>query len=259
MFSLKDKVCVITGASQGLGLATARRFAAAGARLAIGDIQDCSEIAKELGAVYVRVDVSKEKEVENLMKTAYDTYGPLDVVVNNAGVIMPEQMIDDAVVADYQRLFNINTIGALLGIKYGAKYMRDGGSIMSTASDSANGDFAGYGAYIASKTAIVGITKAAAIEYAARRIRVNCICPSTMNTPMANAPGCETELQVVKYITPLERMCEPEEAAALFHFLASDDCRFITGEDIYIDGGIKSGHPVRNMDLILKALEAKLE
>lgn len=259
MFSLKDKVCVITGASQGLGLATAKRFAADGARLVIGDIQDCSEIAKELGAVYVKVDVSKEKEVENLMKTAYDTYGLLDVVVNNAGVIMPEQMIDDAVVADYQRLFNINTIGALLGIKYGAKYMRDGGSIMSTASDSANGDFAGYGAYIASKTAIVGITKAAAIEYAARKIRVNCICPSTMNTPMANAPGCETELQVVKYITPLERMCEPEEAAALFHFLASDDCKFITGEDIYIDGGIKSGHPVKNMDLILKAIEAKLE
>lgn len=259
MFSLKDKVCVITGASQGLGLATAKRFAADGARLVIGDIQDCSEIAKELGAVYVKVDVSKEKEVENLMKTAYDTYGLLDVVVNNAGVIMPEQMIDDAVVADYQRLFDINTIGALLGIKYGAKYMRDGGSIMSTASDSANGDFAGYGAYIASKTAIVGITKAAAIEYAARKIRVNCICPSTMNTPMANAPGCETELQVVKYITPLERMCEPEEAAALFHFLASDDCKFITGEDIYIDGGIKSGHPVKNMDLILKAIEAKLE
>lgn len=259
MFSLKDKVCVITGASQGLGLATARRFAADGAKLCIGDLKDCSEIAEELGAIYVNVDVSKEEEVKKLMETAYEAYGPLDVVVNNAGIIMPEQYIDEAVVADYQRLFNINTMGALLGIKYGAKYMNDGGSIMSTASDSANGDFAGYGAYIASKIAIVGITKAAAIEYAPRRIRVNCICPSTMNTPMANAPGCETELEVCKYITPLERMCEPEEAAALFHFLASDDCKFITGEDIYIDGGIKSGHPIKNMDLILRALDAGLK
>lgn len=257
MFSVKNKVVVITGASQGLGLATVKRFLEDGARVTMADVKDCTELADKLGCDFIKTDVSSESDVENLMKKTYEKYGPLDVVINNAGVIMPEQLIDDAVIEDYERLFRINTLGALLGIKYGAKYMKDGGSIMSTASDSASGDFAGYAAYIASKAAIVGITKAGAIEYAPRKIRVNCICPSTMNTPMANAPGCETELQVVKYITPLERMCEPEESAALFHFLACDDCRFITGQDIYIDGGIHSGHPIKNMDCILDYIEMK--
>lgn len=257
MFSIKDKVTVITGGGSGLGLDTVKRFVAGGAKVIMADLRDCSELAKEVGCDFIQTDVSKEADVENLMKTASEKYGPLDVVINNAGIIMPEQMIDDAVVEDYQKLFNVNTMGALLGIKYGAKYMRDGGSIISTASNSANGDFAGYGAYIASKIAIVGITKAAAIEYAHRNIRVNCICPNTVDTPMAYVEGCETELLVVGAITPLGRMCKTEEAAALFHFLASDDCQYITGEDIYIDGGVKAGHPIKAIDYILKGIEAE--
>ena len=255
MFSVEGKVTVITGAYQGLGLATVKRFVENGAVVTMADLKDCSEIAKELGCDYVQVDVSSEESVANLMKTVSEKHGPLDVVINNAGIIGPEQWIDEAVIDDYKKMFAVNTMGALLGIKYGAKYMRDGGSIINTASNSANGDFAGYGAYIASKIAIVGITKAAAIEYASRGIRVNCICPNTIDTPMAYVEGCETELLVVGKITPLGRMCKPEEGAALFHFLASDDCRYITGEDIYIDGGVKAGHPVAAMDAILKAVE----
>lgn len=257
MFSVKDKVVVITGGKQGLGLATVKKFVEGGAQVTIGDMQDCSDIAKELGCDYIKTDVSNEKDVENLMKTASEKYGKLDVVINNAGIIMPEQLIDDAVVADYERLFRVNTMGALLGIKYGAKYMKDGGSIMCTASNSANGDFAGYGSYIVSKIGVVGIVKAAAIEYASRGIRVNCICPNTIDTPMAYAEGCETELLVVGAITPLGRMCRPEEAASLFYFLACDDCQYITGEDIYIDGGVKAGHPVKAMNYILKAIESE--
>ena len=255
MFSVKDKVVVITGGGSGLGLATVKRFMEGGAKVTMGDFRDCSELAGDLGCDFIQADVSKEEDVERLMKDTADKYGPLDVVINNAGIIMPEQLIEDAVVADYERLFRVNTIGALLGIKYGAKYMRDGGSIACTASNSANGDFAGYGSYIASKIAIVGIVKAAAIEYASRGIRVNCICPNTIDTPMAYADGCETELMVVGAITPLGRMCYPDEAAALFHFLACDDCRYITGEDIYIDGGVKAGHPIKAMDCILKVME----
>lgn len=257
MFSLEGKVAVVTGGGQGLGLATAKRFVEAGAIVTIADLRNCAELAQEIGCDFIQADVSNETDVENLMKKTAEKHGPLDIVVNNAGIISPEQMIDNAVVADYQRLFNVNTIGALLGIKYGAKYMRDGGSIMCTASNSANGDFAGYGPYIVSKIAIVGLVKAAAIEYASRNIRANCICPNTIDTPMAYVEGCETELEVVGIITPLGRMCEPEEAAALYHFLASDDCGYITGEDIYIDGGVKAGHPIKAMDCILKALEAK--
>lgn len=257
MFSIKDKVAVITGGGSGLGLATVKRFLDAGAKVVMADLRDCSRLADEIGCHFIKTDVSKEADVENLMKTASELHGELDIVINNAGIIMPEQRIEDAVLEDYEKLFKVNALGVLLGIKYGAKYMKDGGSIINTASNSANGDFSGYGAYIASKTAVVGITKAAAIEYAGRNIRVNCICPNTIDTPMAYVDGCETELQVVGIITPLGRMCGAAEAAALFHFLASDDCRYITGEDIYIDGGMKAGHGDKKIEYILKALAAE--
>ena len=106
-----------------------------------------------------------------------------------------------------------------------------------------------------SKIAIVGLTKVASLELAPRNIRVNCICPNTMDTPMAYAEGCETELNCMKIQTPLARMCDPKEAAALYHFLASDDCRYITGEDIYIDGGKKAGPAEQELEAILKSLE----
>ncbi len=256
MFSLEGKVAVVTGGGSGLGLATVKRFVKAGASVVMADMRDCSDLAKEVGCAFVQTDVTKEEQVENLMKTAVELFGPLDVVINNAGIISPEQLIDDAVLEDYEKLYRVNALGVLLGIKYGARYMKDGGSIVNTASNSANGDFSGYGAYIASKCAVVGITKAAAVEYAPRKIRVNCICPNTIDTPMAYAEGCETELQLVGILTPLARMCKPEEAAALFHFLASDDCGYITGEDIYIDGGMKVGHGDNKVRFIMEALAA---
>ncbi len=239
-----------------MGLATVKRFVGAGAYVVMADMRDCSELAEEVGCAFVQTDVTKEEQVESLMKTAAELFGPLDIVINNAGIISPEQLIDDAVIEDYEKLFRVNALGVLLGIKYGARYMKDGGSIVNTASNSANGDFSGYGAYIASKCAVVGITKAAAIEYASRKIRVNCICPNTIDTPMAYAEGCETELQAVGILTPLGRMCKAEEAAALFHFLASDDCRYITGEDIYIDGGMKAGHGDNKIQFIMDAISA---
>ncbi|PKM84526.1 MAG: 3-oxoacyl-ACP reductase [Firmicutes bacterium HGW-Firmicutes-11] len=257
MFSLKNKVAVVTGGGSGLGLATVRRFVEAGATVVMADISDHADLAAEVGCDFIKADVTSEKDMEALMRLTSQRHGLLDIVVNNAGIISPEQRIEDAVVADYEKLYRVNAIGVLLGIKYGAKHMKDGGAILNTASNSANGDFSGYGAYIASKCAVVGITKAAAIEYADRGIRVNCICPNTIDTPMAYVEGCETELQVVGVITPLGRMCKAEEAAALFHFLASDDCGYITGEDIYIDGGMKAGHGDRKIEYILKALEAE--
>lgn len=252
MFSIKEKVVVITGGGSGLGLATVKRFLAAGAKVVMADIQDHSRRAEELGCHFVKTDVTKEADVERLMKEASEHHGPLDILINNAGIIMPEQLLADAKVEDYEKLYKVNVFGVLFGLKHGPRYMKDGGAIINTASNSANGDFAGYGAYISSKTAVVGLTKAAAIELAPRGIRVNCICPNTIDTPMAYAEGCETELNIVKTITPLGRMCQAEEAAALFHFLAADDCRYITGEDIYIDGGLKAGPSIQMVEQLLK-------
>ena len=255
-FSLEGKVAVITGAGSGLGYATARRFHDAGALVTMADIiENTTAAAEEIGCFFVRTDVSKEADVENLMKTASEHYGPLDIVINNAGIICGEELLENADAATYESLFHVNVMGAVFGIKYGQKYMRDGGIILNTASNSANGDYAGYGPYIMSKISVVGITKVAAIELAPRNIRVNCICPNTIDTPMAYAEGCETELQVMGIQTPLGRMCKPEEAAALFHFLAADDCRYITGEDIYIDGGLKAGPANQMIEAILKSLQ----
>lgn len=250
-FSLKGKVAIITGAGSGLGLATAKRFAGAGAKVVIADITDCNSIANEINGEFIKVDVTKEDEVERLIKNVASDYNGFDILVNNAGIIMPEQPLIDADMSEFRRLFDVNVFGVIHGLKYGARYINDGGVILNTASNSANGDYPGYGAYIASKISVVGLTKAAAVELAPRNIRVNCICPNTIDTPMAYAEGCETELTVMKVTTPIARMCHPEEGAALYHFLASDDCKYITGEDIYIDGGLKAGSSIQLIDAIL--------
>ncbi len=254
-FSLKDKVAIITGAGSGLGLATAVRFSQAGARVVMADISDASALAAENGCHFIRTDVTKESDVEALLEQTEKKFGKLDVMINNAGIILPEQLLADAVADDFRRLYEVNVFGVVYGLKYAPRYMSDGGVILNTASNSANGDYAGYGAYISSKCAVVGLTKAAAIELAPRNIRVNCICPNTIDTPMAYADGCETELKVMSLTTPLGRMCKAEEAAALYHFLASDDCRYITGEDIYIDGGLKAGPSIRLIDQLLNSIE----
>lgn len=253
-FSLKDKVAIVTGAGSGLGLATAARFSLAGAKVVMADINDSTELAEKNGCRYIRTDVTKETEVEALMEQTRAIYGNLDIMVNNAGIILPEQLLTDAVIDDFKKLYEVNVFGVVNGLKHAPKYMNDGGVILNTASNSANGDYAGYGAYISSKCAVVGLTKAAAIELAPRNIRVNCICPNTIDTPMAYAEGCETELAVMSITTPLARMCKAEEAAALYHFLASDDCRYITGEDIYIDGGLKAGPSIQMIEHLLKGL-----
>jgi len=254
-FSLKDKVAVITGGGSGLGLATVKRFTEAGAKVVMADIADKTALAQEIGCVYMRADVTREADVETLMKKTSELFGPLDIVINNAGIISPEQLLVDADIDAFKRLYDVNIFGVVHGLKHAPKYMRDGGVILNTASNSASGDYAGYGAYISSKAAVVGLTKAAAVELADRDIRVNCICPNTIDTPMAYADGCETELKVMAVTAPLGRMCKAEEAAALYHFLAADDCRYITGEDIYIDGGLKAGPSNQLIAHILKSLE----
>lgn len=254
-FSLKNKVAVVTGGGSGLGLATAARFAQAGANVVMADICNASELAVKTGCQFIKTDVTKEADVESLMKRTHSMFGNIDIVVNNAGIILPEQLLTDAVLDDFKKLYEVNVFGVVNGLKYAPPYMNDGGAILNTASNSANGDYAGYGAYISSKCAVVGLTKAAAIELAPRNIRVNCICPNTIDTPMAYADGCETELKVMTITAPLGRMCKAEEAAALYHFLASDDCRYITGEDIYIDGGLKAGPSIQMIDHLLKSLE----
>lgn len=255
MFIIKDKVTVITGCSSGIGLATVERFVKAGAKVVMADISDTTVLAKELGCLFIKTDVSKEEDVKNLMEQTHKVYGEIDVLINNAGIMMPEQVLADADLEDYQRMYSVNSFGVLLGLKYGPRYMKDGGSIINTASLGGKIGAPGYGAYGSSKAIAIELTQTAAIELADRGIRVNCICPATVDTPMAYEEGVETELLLSRLLFPLGRMCKPEECAAVFHFLASDDCKYITGEAINLNGGYFAGPGTNMLGALIKSTE----
>jgi NAD(P)-dependent dehydrogenase (short-subunit alcohol dehydrogenase family) len=241
-FSLKGKNAIITGAQQGVGLAIAKRFVSAGARVMMADINDkAARVAEEIRANFTQLDVSEEAQVKDLMDTTAQKYGQIDILVNNAAIIIPEADVPDIDSADAKRIFDVNYFGYFYGIKHAVKYMPDRASIINLASNAGVQAFPGYAAYNSSKGAIILLTRTTALELADRGIRVNSICPASIDTPMLYQPGCENELAMAKYCWPLGRPCKAEEVASLAHFLASDDCQYITGEDIQIDGGYTAG------------------
>jgi len=241
MFLLQDKVAVITGSASGFGRAAALRFSRAGAKVVLADIQDGSELVKETGGIFMKTDVSQEEQVEALMQAAVSEYGKLDVVINNAGIGGVGADIKDIKEEDFELVYSVNTKGVLWGIKHAVPHISDGGSIINTSSYGGLFGFPSYGSYTASKFAIVGITKTAALELAPRRIRVNCVCPGTFDTPINKPEIAEVELKIARFLHPLGRIGQPEEVAALFHYLASDESAFITGAAICIDAGMSAG------------------
>ncbi len=247
MFALEGKIAVITGAAGGIGSAIARRFASAGATVVLADRADGSALAAELGGLFVSTDVADEAQVGALMMKAAEAHGRIDVVINNAGMPAgggPMAELDSDV---FLRGYETNALGVMYGIKHAAPHMGSGGSIVNTASLAGLQGMYGSAPYVASKFAVVGITKTAALELAARGIRVNCVCPGNIATAMGAPPAFAA---VTDAMTPLGRAGRPEEVAALFHFLASDEASYITGQAICIDGGMTAGPHLRLGDLL---------
>ncbi|KOG36967.1 SDR family NAD(P)-dependent oxidoreductase [Streptomyces resistomycificus] len=244
MGKLDGRVVIVTGAARGQGEQEARLFRAEGAGVVVADVLDeqGQALAKEIGALYVRLDVGREEEWRAAVDAAVQAYGHVDGLVNNAGILRFNSLLDTPL-DEFLEIVNVNQVGCFLGIKTVAPRMSDGGTIVNTASYTGLTGMAYVGAYAASKHAIVGLTRVAALELADRGIRVNAVCPGAVDTAMSN-PGAVAEGAMdalYRKLVPLGRIGRPEEVARLALFLTSEDSSYITGQPLVIDGGWLAG------------------
>ena len=234
------KTVLITGGSRGQGATEARMFAAAGANVMIGDVQDSegAALAKSIGvkARYHRLDVANEQDWQDTVAATMTAFGALHVLVNNAGVSLRGVDLAKTTRADWDRVLAVNLTGPFLGTRTAAPMIRDsgGGAIVNIGSTAGiNGHFAA--AYSAAKWGLRGLTKVAAMEYAEWNIRVNAVHPSILKTAMT--AGSDNFVEAMEYVTPLGRSATPEDVAHTVMFLASDEASYLTGLDIPVDGG----------------------
>jgi 3-oxoacyl-[acyl-carrier protein] reductase len=247
---LADKVAIITGASSGIGRASAKAFAGEGARIVVADIDDSGgdETVAAIKAngdetVFVHTDVSVASEVENLVKVTMGKYGKIDIFFNNAGTLEGtrcEAMEED--VWDY--LYAVDVKSIFHSVKYAVPEMRKagGGVIINTASNSVNNPSTGMCCYISAKSAVIALTKVLAVELAPDNIRVNCVSPSLTDTPMLDKirterAGDEWLNEMVSRIPMGNRLIKPEEIAQAALYLASDEASMTSGINLIVDGG----------------------
>ncbi|WP_296257830.1 MULTISPECIES: SDR family NAD(P)-dependent oxidoreductase [unclassified Pseudomonas] len=246
MFDLTGKNAIVTGGASGIGAATARRLRKAGARVWIADVSQ----ADEEGCHYRKVDVSEAADIIKVCDEVKNDAGHLDIYVNNAA-ISSGHLLADADLKRSERFWRINQMGVQMGIKEAAARMTAGGSIINFSSITAVRGFAQWGEYAATKGAIIALTQTAAVEYGARGIRVNCIAPGIIETPMAMSEAPDMVRKNAAVFALLGRIGQPEELAAVVHFLASDDASYITGQILSVDGGWSTGTSIRGIELAL--------
>lgn len=246
-----DKVVLITGGAGGIGIATAKAFAAEGAKLALVDLNKdaLSKAAKEANlndALLLEANVTKEEEVERYVAATVEKYGKVDVFVNNAGINGAFANITEQTVENVQNVLNVNVVGVFLGLKYVMKTMieKQSGVIVNLASNGGLLGAPGMSAYVASKHAVIAYNKTAALEGAEHNIRSVAVCPSGVDTQMMRSietnsmPGKEGDAKVAfEASVPMNRYARAEEIADLIAFLASDKASFISGSYHRIDGG----------------------
>ena len=247
MQGLDGKVAIVTGGSSGIGLAAAQGFAANGAKVVIADVADGSEavegIKQEGGdAMFVKTDVSKTADVRAMVDAAVNTYGRLDFGVNNAGIGGPSATTGDYTEGDWNRVIGINLTGVWSCMKYQLEQMVKQGSgvIVNMASILGWVGFSHAPAYVAAKHGVIGLTKAAAIEYATQGIRINAVCPAFIYTPLLENAGMSEgsdQYNMLVGLHPMGRLGKPEEVSDLVLWLCSDGASFVTGSAYLVDGG----------------------
>jgi 3alpha(or 20beta)-hydroxysteroid dehydrogenase len=240
---LAGKVALISGAARGQGAAEARLFAAEGAQVVLGDVLDeeCRGVAAEVGeaAAFTHLDVTDEAQWEAAVAFAEDRFGPLSVLVNNAG-ILHFQVVHKTEADDFDRIMRVNVRGVFLGIKSATASLEKagGGAIVNISSTAGLQGLPYVAAYVASKWAVRGLTKSAAIDLGHKGIRVNSVHPGGIDTPMV--AGTSGDAPFYKRL-PVPRMGTPEEVAQAVLFLASDEAAYITGAELAVDGGATTG------------------
>ncbi|MBA4054475.1 MAG: short chain dehydrogenase [Marivirga sp.] len=242
----ENKVAIVTGGSFGIGKATAKAFAKRGAKVVIADwVEDYStlkEIQNDGGsALFVKCDISKPSDVTALISKTMETFGRLDIAVNNAGIEGATAPTHECTEENWDKTININLKGVWLCMKQEIPPMLKAGkgAIVNIASIAGLVGFVGLPAYVVSKHGIVGLTKTAALEYAKQGIRVNAVCPGVIRTPMVDRTTGKDKAVEKKFeeMEPVGRMGEPEEVAEAIVWLCSDAASFVTGHALAVDGG----------------------
>jgi NAD(P)-dependent dehydrogenase (short-subunit alcohol dehydrogenase family) len=246
--SFAGKVAFVTGAGNGIGRAAALAFAREAASVVVADIleqnsQETVHIIEELGgrALAVRCDVTRAEDVKAALDQTIETFGRLDAAFNNAGVEQAATVTADLTEEEWDRIVRINLSGVFLCMKHEIPLMlkQGGGAIVNTSSGAGVKGFKGQAAYAAAKHGVVGLTKAAALDYAPQNIRINAVCPGIINTPMMDrfTGGTAEERKTVIAQEPVGRMGQPEEIASAVVWLCSDAASFVIGHVMVVDGG----------------------
>ena len=247
-FSLRGKSILITGGASGIGLGTTKRCLQEGARVVVVDLNPPPQDVLDLGGMYLKVDVTARDQVVEAFGQAESAIGKLDAIIHNAGKPGNGKQITESDEEVFDNVVNLNLYGTYYMLKYGPAHMHDGGSIVLTASVAGLQQNEGFFDYSATKAAIISLAKTSAVELGGRGIRCNAVAPGPVKTPLL--PPTHILNDLAKNLSSLGRIAQVDDLVGVYHFLVSDQSRYITGQTIVVDGGRLAGFRTATLGLL---------